>query len=53
MMKQVWSITQAGPTHDDLEPFEFTQEFDRRTDCPHMGMPIKYDFDWVTMKSKF
>ena len=48
-MIQNFEITaQSGPTHDDLAPF--TWSTDTFSQTPHMGMPVTYDFDWVTIK---
>ncbi|ETO14283.1 hypothetical protein RFI_23087 [Reticulomyxa filosa] len=49
MMQNVYGLAQAGPTHDDLPPFVWTAEFDKFND--HIACPIKYDFDWIEMKS--
>jgi hypothetical protein len=47
MIKNLTVLAHAGPTtHQDLPPFEWTAQW---TD-PHLGQPVKFDFDWVTIK---
>eukprot|EP01084_Bolivina_argentea_P135746 239147_1 len=49
-MLDVSSVTQAGPTYDDVTPF--TWNTSQWINEPHIGLPMTYDFDWVLMKSK-
>ena len=50
MMQKVSSITQGGPTHDDLPPF--TWNTPQWNDQPHTGLPLTADFEWISMESK-
>ena len=48
MLYTMSARVQAGPTHDDLPPFSWN-------DWPqymHDGLPITYDFDWITITPK-
>jgi len=48
MMKSIQAVIQAGPTHDNVPVFEWTNAW---SNCPHIAMPEKYDFDWIMMDS--
>lgn len=50
MMQMVSSITQGGPTHDDLPPF--TWDTPQWRDQPHTALPMTSNFEWVSMESK-
>lgn len=48
MLKNVYSIIQSGPTHDQQPIFSWTQF----PNISHYGLPPKYNFEWITVKSK-
>lgn len=50
MMYNVSSITQGGPTHDNLPPFSW--DTSKWNDQPHTALPMTYNFEWVSMQSK-
>ena len=37
---------QAGPSHDDQEPFSWEQF----PNVSHVGMPDRFDFDWISIQ---
>jgi hypothetical protein len=37
----------CGPTHDQQKPFSWTQF----PSWPHVGMPMTWDFEWMTMSN--
>ena len=48
MLKDVYSIIQSGPTHDQQPVFSWMQF----PNTSHYGLPPKYDFKWITVKSQ-
>ena len=47
MMQNVYPIIQAGPTHDNLPVFQWTQ----LPNVSHIALPPQYDFDWIIVPS--
>lgn len=51
LVKKLSADAIAGPTHDGLPPFKWTDSHgkDRFPDYPHDGLPDVWNFDWVRM----
>lgn len=46
LMQSMTSMAQSGPTHDQQQPFRWSQ----RPEIPHPGQPEVFEFDYVSMQ---
>eukprot|EP00490_Sorites_sp_Unknown_P025333 CAMPEP_0114658124 /NCGR_PEP_ID=MMETSP0191-20121206/15133_1 /TAXON_ID=126664 /ORGANISM="Sorites sp." /LENGTH=165 /DNA_ID=CAMNT_0001879231 /DNA_START=1127 /DNA_END=1624 /DNA_ORIENTATION=+ len=52
MMKSMKTMAINGPTNDDLSTFKWNGIWANNPECPNMGLPRQYNFDWQTFDNK-